>query len=371
MKIKEIFILLFFVLIVLPLVLIDRKTNVSLKENRNLAPAPRLIEDGKINFRFPLNFENYINDRFGGRNQLVRISSGIQFGLLEKLFNSKVIIGRDSWLFSLNGDATNYELYDFLKLERVTEADTQKFYERIRSRSDWCKKNGIEFIFVIVPCKHNVYPEYYPFDRPAGPERTETLVASVPQSIQPTIIYLKDYLISKKDKYAYPLYTETDWHWNNEGAREAFELLQEKIKNYFPGRPYPELKYSRKIDTIPATSALVPLLGLPVYGTLTSVEIAVKGGPDIIYGESTDPVSRVGKIKTESSNRGLPRALIFHDSQFNFVQPFISNIFSDAEYQTTLFFETDKEYILEFKPDIIILELWEPRTGTWLEDFSE
>ena len=61
-------------------------------------------------------------------------------------------------------------------------------------------------------------------------------------------------------------------------------------------------------------------------------------------------------VHTKGTNENLPRALIFRDSFFYALEPFISPMFSEAEYKWKQFNESDKEYILKYKPDIIIFE---------------
>ena len=61
-------------------------------------------------------------------------------------------------------------------------------------------------------------------------------------------------------------------------------------------------------------------------------------------------------IHTQGAGKNLPRALIYHDSFFTALEPFVSPLFSEAEYIWKQFREEDKEYVLQYKPDIIIFE---------------
>jgi hypothetical protein len=62
---------------------------------------------------------------------------------------------------------------------------------------------------------------------------------------------------------------------------------------------------------------------------------------------------------TENRDKGLPRALVFRDSYFLTLEPFMSCIFSYGEY---IWDENNKKnfnYILAQKPDVFIWELGE------------
>jgi hypothetical protein len=64
-------------------------------------------------------------------------------------------------------------------------------------------------------------------------------------------------------------------------------------------------------------------------------------------------------IVTEKNNQSLPKAIIFRDSFFTSLEPFVSTQFSSAIYNWRWFNESDIDYILENKPDIIVWEVVE------------
>ena len=68
-------------------------------------------------------------------------------------------------------------------------------------------------------------------------------------------------------------------------------------------------------------------------------------------------------VHTKGTDPSLPRAIIFHDSFFGALEPFVSPIFSEVQYKFKQFSEDEKSFILEYKPDVIIFEAIE-----WLAD---
>jgi alginate O-acetyltransferase complex protein AlgJ len=91
-------IVLFFLMLLAPFVtqVIGFSTD-STTENRTLAPFPKINSVREIKF-LPKLSENYVNDRFGLRKQLVHFNSLVRYRL--GLSSTRdVVIGKDGWLF--------------------------------------------------------------------------------------------------------------------------------------------------------------------------------------------------------------------------------------------------------------------------------
>jgi hypothetical protein len=334
----------------------DHKSVVSEKENRSLAVFPNLlISDGKIDVEnignIPRLFDNYINDRFGFRNSFVSLAN--MFNKASKI-NGDVIIGKDDWLFySSSADGNN--ISDFFKFNLFSDDEIKQFVENVEKRLEWCNSNDIKFIFLIAPNKHNVYPEYYPFIRPKGITRTEQVLAALPANLENIVIYPLDYMLQNKTNEI-PLYFETDTHWNMTGAYCAFEMLFNRIRQLFPYTNFQEIPFVTDIS-YDSFGDIVPMLGLTNYGRRTIPNIQPSAGWESYY-QYIKNESRNGVI-TKNNDQSLPKAIIFRDSFFSLLEPFVSTRFSYVEYNWMPFNASDKKYILENKPDVIIWEIVE------------
>ncbi|GMO36521.1 MAG: hypothetical protein Ta2B_16510 [Termitinemataceae bacterium] len=152
--IHYIFMLVFFVIITLPLLLLDTKSTISESENRTLAIFPNIITDGVTHF--PKLLDNYIGDRFGLKNEAVAFTNNfIVRGTFQR---GDVILGEDNWLFYSNH---GNNISDFLKINLFSEDEIRHFITNIENRLEWCSANNIKFVFLIAPNKHNIYPENY------------------------------------------------------------------------------------------------------------------------------------------------------------------------------------------------------------------
>ncbi len=334
-----------------PLIRFNKKAVVSEKENRYLASFPSIFKDNHFNKNFFSDCNAYLSDRFGLRLYFISLNSKINHKL-HAFKGAKGIQGKNGWFFYIDTeDGNNYA--DFMKQNLLIDENLETWKENVKNTATWCKQNGIKAIFLICPNKHSVYSEYYPFSRPLGNTRTDQLTAILDE-LGVEYIFPRDVLLQKKAEYNYPLYYETDTHWNPIGAYCAFELLKQKIYAAFPERQFPEITYNTKIDYSETAGDILPMLNIKkarsTLPTLSPVGAQNADFYEYIKNDGTNGVI------THSKDTTLPRTLIFRDSFFSALEPFTSPLFSDAEYIGKRFNDGDKEYILNYQPDLIIFE---------------
>ena len=118
-RIEILFLTIFFVLLFLPAIKID-KSEISIKENRALQKwQPLVKEDGKFNYDFGRNFEAWFNDRFFLRDGFIKLSTVFKFK------NKKVLQGKEDWLFfAKENTISNYQNNNtFTQLELTQISD--------------------------------------------------------------------------------------------------------------------------------------------------------------------------------------------------------------------------------------------------------
>ena len=302
--------------------------------------------------------DSYINDRFGFRNTFTALANTIN--KTSKTINGNAIVGKNDWLFYSRADEGN-NIGDFFKLNLFSQTEIKRFIENIDQRRQWCENNNIKFIFLIVPNKHNVYPEYYPFERPEGITRTEQIMAALPGTLKDTVIYPLDILLQHKTGQT-PLYFETDTHWNMTGAYLAYAMLFDRLKQLFPQTTFPAINFATEIS-YDTSGDIVPMSGFSSYGKRTIPAMRpVEGWEQYYRYKKNAGVAGADGIIIENADTSLPRAIIFRDSFFTALEPFTSTLFSSAEYLWRQFTEQDKQYILQNKPNIIIWEIVERYT---------
>ena len=356
-KIQIAFIGVVLILILCPLVFFNGKGLISKRENRYLATHPKFVRDGKFNSNFFNECNLYASDRFGMRNHLISLNAKINHELLHGVvFTDSAIEGKDGWLFytdTLGKDEGN--LYDFFKRNLMTNEECAEFRKKIENAVQWCKNEKIPFIFLLCPNKHSVYSEYYPFVRPDGISRADQVTAIFDELGVP-YIFPRDYLINKKSEYDCPLYYETDGHWNPLGAYLTSRLFFEKLKSFFPTVAFPEISYNMTVGFSMTEGDLMRNLATKLdKRKSTRPEFSPVGTMNQNLYTYLKNDLRNG-VQTKGAQPDLPRALIFRDSFFIALEPFVSPFFSEAEYIWKNFSIEDEDYVRQYKPDIIVFE---------------
>ena len=365
MKAQTAFAAAFIAALFLPPLLLDHTSVVSQKENRNLAQKPAIIKDGGMNRDYFSQFDAWISDRFGLREPLVALDSVVKNRLESKYaLTDRALEGKDGWIFYV----LDNNIADFCKINLLDEATLSRIENNVRETVEWCAEHGIKVLYFIAPNKHSVYSEYYPFDRPEGITRADQIVAAISAG-GADCFFPRDLLLEKKDSAPFRLYFKTDTHWNPLSAYYAYEVLRGKIETLFPEAQFPQITYRTEIKEGAYRGDLIPMLNKPGMEENEYIQVTPDGAEfEDFYkyimpeGCNVSPISliitmpQLGSVHTYNKDSALPRALIFRDSFFNALGPFVSPLFSEVEYVWKDFTDADKERILEYKPDIVIFE---------------
>lgn len=307
-------------ILIIPLAtLFNLDRNRSESEKRALAILPRLKFDCEGFNDFPLKFEQFFNDRFVFRQQLVYLNSLLRVGLLHTSSNDKVVVGKDGWLFYADEHALAVDLLSpaLLELWRVA----------LEAKRDWLAVRGIEYVFMVAPEKHTIYPEHLPRShRPQGlPSNLDRLIEYLQRTSSLRVLDVRQRLLSAKS--IAPVFYQTDTHWNSFGAAIACENLLGRLAEQNPSvTPLAVLSRPVRQFTVPAKDMAAMLL---LKNQMSDTEV-VPGVPVVttktLY---TDVPTSDGLLVSISENHveQLPNAVVFHDSFFNnmnryFVQHF-------------------------------------------------
>lgn len=362
--IQTAFVICFITVLIIPIVCFNKNGAISEVENRNLATRPYIFIENRLNKNLFSEYSAYFDDRFGGRSHLITLNHKINNTLNRDSFlhNNRALQGKNGWWFYISvGDGDN--LSDFYKRNVMNEESLNIWKQNIKNVSDWCEQQGIKAIFLICPNKHSIYSENYPFSRPKGLTRSDQFI-KIFEELGISYVYPRDFLIQKKGEFDYPFYCETDTHWNSAGAYIAFTKLKEKIELAFPNVDFPNIEYDTTIDYNMTKGDILPMLGVPESKS-TQISMTPRNHSNTDFYSYVKNEGTNG-ILTKGTNNNLPKALIFRDSFFSALEPFTSPLFSEAEYKWKQFRDEDKDYILEYKPDIIIFECVERYSPTFV-----
>lgn len=224
---------LFLLAIVLPLAgtLPGGRAAVSVAEQRVLAPSPSLSSLAQDWTRLPATLGAWFDDHFGGRELLVRLNrrltGWVRHGALS---GAPVIEGRDGWLF-FTGDRS---LEDHQGRLPFTAAELAAWTFVLEEKQRRLSALGIPWLFVIVPNKQSVYPEFLPdwLAGARGDTRADQLVRHLTRHTGVPVLDLRPGLLQYKESG--PLYRRHDTHWNQRGADAGRQLLLATLARIAP-----------------------------------------------------------------------------------------------------------------------------------------
>lgn len=190
-----------------------------LAENRTLSERPVFWTQEGWNSEFFQELQTYVSEHFAFRSELVAADSMIKYKLLHTPGDDQVVLGKEGWLFF--GET----LADYAGVT-MTDSELDQIASKMEEVCDYIKSQGKQPLFVIVPNKNQIYPEYMParFGSKAEQSNLILLQEKLQQSGVP---YVDAYHILLEGKTEDELYLHEDTHWNNTGARLVLNGIYE------------------------------------------------------------------------------------------------------------------------------------------------
>lgn len=321
--------------------LINLRTERSESEKRSLAPLPQLTFDHDGLSTYPGRFEQFFNDRFGFRQQLVFLNSWLRVTLLGASPLDKVVVGKNGWLYYADERAMASDplIPGLLELWRVA----------LEAKRAWLADQGIEYVFMVVPDKHSVYPEFLPYNhRHYGTApNLDLLIDHLKQKSTVQVLDIRPQLRAAKSSA--PVYYRTDTHWNRFGAAVASEVLLRRLSLRIPSIA-PQPIAALKIKTSPTKGRDMAAM-LLLQNLMTDVEVEPGmpvGTAQLVIDEEAAANDLLISVST-NSKKGLAKAVVFHDSFFNLMKPYFTEHFSRVVM-------VGGKNLDRFEPDIIARE---------------
>jgi hypothetical protein len=255
--------IIFFVIIVVPLITVNRDPGKVSIENRALASFPAAFDS---NFRSGL--QNWINDNIGFRDQLVSLNSFIKVRLLNTSTNSGVHFGKDDWYFY----TPDHNLDLAWGAYPLEESAFPALAERQQRIADWYGLRNIQYYFVINPSKATVFPEFI------DSRQTLTVGRSVIDEVSDylkantsvSVVNTKPVMLEAKDR-GEDIFLKTDTHPTKLGAYYCYTAIAEDmglisapiIDMTAEQRKGEFAYYLGDVNSLPWETAPVPVLDLP------------------------------------------------------------------------------------------------------------
>ncbi len=238
--IDVIFLCLFFGSLFLPMMHISNEEK-SLSENRMLAKMPSVSDIFKEKSEYGKAFEEWFNDHFFGRNQMVRLEDQIRSQLNKILLRRVgieefIYVKKNGWMLSLSFWDMDPKL-----IRPITQS--------IKKLNEFCKGNNIKLYLLMIPRKEMIYQELlydYGFDKKKYKHLNE-IYANIKKEVQkmnvPFVYPLNEMRKANQKDYVFFKWTH---HWTDWGAYIGYQALMKEIQKDFPDIPVTPLNEYNK-----------------------------------------------------------------------------------------------------------------------------
>jgi hypothetical protein len=290
--------------------------------------------------------ENYLSDYFLFKYCYIGGINNIRHALFNASNNnSKVIYGKDNWLF-YNACILDYKGMDeFCGLKPLSQSSIDTAISNLNLIRNWCRSHNVIFIPVICPNKQSVYPELLPAAyKQYGDDHYDQLLKA-----DTSLMDLRKALLAQKKNAPYPLYFSTDTHWNFLGSFFGAVEISKELHKHFSFIPVFNLS-----DISVALNDTLIQRDLARIANINDKEKA-----DLKATFNKPIQKKIGKL------------FILHDSYNEYLRPYENQLFDSIKAVHIFEFGGSPQEILEYKPDVFIYEIVERYTARLNFDYSK
>ena len=300
--------------------------------NEKLTQWPTFrTQDGALNTNYLADLQQYVNDRFFLRQNLITLDRRLS-NLLGVSGEDSVIAGRDDWLFFTE------TLGDYTGIESMTVREQFSAASNIALMEEYCRRNGKDFTFIIAPNKNSLYGEYMPdYGVRAKTSNAKQIHSLLDQLGVPYVD-----LFAAFEALEEPLYFAHDSHWNSRGAALGADLINCSFgvnTDYFGGDFSEEVRHDGDLYAMVFPGAQDTEMN-PVYGGKLNFTFTSKATqPDAI------------NLTTEGTGTG--NLLCYRDSFGILLFPYLADSYASAKFSRLV------NYDLTASADHVAIELVE------------
>lgn len=352
--------------------LLSTTQDVSQQEKRRLATFPNITFNQDLLTEFPQQFDQYFNDHYGLRSELVNLNQSWKTVLFNKSPVRKVIRGEKGWLFL---DAKK-SLYDHVGLIKLNSNVLPDWEQHLLNKQAWLKSLGIEYLLVAVPNKMTLYSEYLPnrIRNHSGSTMLDKLLTTLKTNqhydnfveLEPVLRKLKrsgpeklQALLSGNIK-AEDLYFHRDTHWTSLGAFLSYQhimlQLQRLLPTLEPAITFDQIE-STRVDKKGDLATMSSIVKPEQHHRLVLKNQCAPEEPEILSNfKKTEAYKLKPKKlpkKTGCTSKSL-RAVIVNDSFGSYLQPFFAESFKEVVFMHSYDLIGMEDFLQRFHPDVYI-----------------
>lgn len=344
---KKILIAVFMLLLIMPSIVwgISGGEDTTNLENRKLADKPTINNIDDL-FDITFNYQNYFEDHTPFKADVVRYTNYINVKLFNVIDSNDIILGKNSWLFYKGAGTDVNTISDYIGLERFSSDELEEVARDCEEVSAKLEEKGIEFSIMVCPNKEHIYYDYLggEITRVNDVSKAEQLIAYMQENTDVNVIYPIDDLLAYKSRYQ--VYYKYDTHWNLLGG---FIGTRNILQNY--GIEEDSIDNYKVIDSSSISGDLAGMLNMEDYFD-DDKYFRLDGYKDDITVSEEEPYTEVNVYTSNALDERT--IMIVRDSFGEALMEYIPKNFQKVIFIYKGRFK--KEYIDEYKPDIVIYE---------------
>lgn len=322
-------------------------------EKARLAALPSLPQNTDQWRNFPDQLEEYYREHFGFRFRLLAVYRHLKYFMGDPPAQTALFGRARGWIFYDDHDRFDV-IGDYRNINQFSEVRLDRLVEQLQEKQRWLAQRGIEYLFVIAPSKHYIYPEQLPahLTRLDQANLTEQLAERLEQHPDIPFLDLTPVLKQAAAVSDHLLYYTADTHWNLRGGNVAQHAIAKFLQPRMDVTP-------RLWANSEFTDERVHEGDLALYMGLGSYFAEPRPTPQLPACVETFNPPRTFQRQTFSTSCPMGRgtAMIFRDSFFTNVQPFISTYFEQATFVwEKLDPDTMSVWFQDQQPDVVIEE---------------
>lgn len=308
-------------------------------ENKRMSNFPSLkAEAGGWNLKFFQELEEYFDEHFAFRNELVCLDAKIQ-GFVFRVSNvDSVIYGKDGWLYYSS------TLGDYLGHSKMEGRQIYNLAHNLSLAQQYVEGQGADFVLAVPPNKNTLYGNNMPYYDSYVVNPTHNIELLMPKLRELGVPYAD--LLGMFQEEDEVLYLKRDSHWNMKGAVKAYNCIMDVLG--YMHEDYEDVSVTRAKDRDGDLNRML----YTFYGD-KELDYRYDITQKYTYTNDVDSVEDVW-IGTEGGS-GNGTLLMFRDSFGNTLIPLIANQFKEA------WFTKESPYGLEslmrqYHPDTVVFE---------------
>lgn len=369
--ISWLFLLLFVVLLFLPMAgkFSGMDTAIVVAEVKSEPLPPLTAHPASWGVFFDGLRRQYLDRHYGFRDLLISWNNYLDmFVLLSASPSSRVLVGKDKWLFLTTDSAGRNILLDAKYPNPLSETKLAILAKELERRRKWLAARGIRYLVVLTPNKNTIYPEKLPRSlQPEDPGRQlQELTGYLRTHTQVDLVDVTPTLL--KHKKTEDVFFASDSHWNPNGAFAGYREILKSLRRDFPAIVPLRRKQFRTEFYRDCAGDLATMTGLADHfkeDRLWFVNMDWYKARGATYEGPMENWFLTMPQYSVTDDPALPRALVLHDSYWWEMLPFIAESFRQALYIWALpptehhFRRFDTALVERFKPDVVIEEFAE------------